>query len=181
MWKRSKRSASYTTPQRGGNLTASTGPALPTIAGVLSPMLAAVPVVDQPLLLALSKRIAAGRCRSWAENETDTADRTLLLGCAERYDEIASRIESLRPDAKTIQQRLLREHPIAGKDHELFSGRPVPEQYAIQARADRMGLSTWKAVAGASRHQAVRALFTACAELEEHSAMVLETLLARPR
>jgi len=156
--------------------------ALPTIAAMLAPILARVPVADQPLLLALSKRVAAERCRSWANAEGDAADRALLLGCAQRDDEIARQIESLRPDAEAAKKRLFGENPdLLEKDRELFGGRPLREQYAIQANGNRMGASTWQAVAAASRHQAVRALFLACAEHDQESAMVLETLVSRNR
>ncbi|MBI5506041.1 MAG: hypothetical protein HY899_14690 [Deltaproteobacteria bacterium] len=155
---------------------------VPSVAAILAPILARVAVADQPLLLALAERMAAARYRAWAEREGDAADRVLLLGCAEREDEVAARIESLRPDAKAVQQRLLEQNPdLVELNRELFAGRPLREQYAIQAKGERLGANTWKAVAGASKHAAVRELFLACATLEEESAMVLETLLQRNR
>lgn len=157
-------------------------PKIPSVAEVISPILARVPVIDQPLLLALAERLAAARYRTWADREGDAADRMLLLGCAEREDEIAARIESLRPEAKAVQKRLLEQHPdLVDLDRELFAGRPLREQYAIQAKGERLGAATWKAVAAASRHSAVRELFLDCARLEEDSALVLETLLQRGR
>ena len=152
------------------------------VAEILGPILARVAVTDQPWLLALAERMAAERYRGWAQQEGDAADKALLLGCAEREDEIASRIESLRPDAKAVQQRLRQEHPeLVELNRVLFAGRPLREQYAIQAKGERLGAATWKTVANASRHPAVRELFLACAKLEEDSAQVLETMLERNR
>ncbi len=157
-------------------------PQIPSVAGILGPILAKVSVGDQPLLLALAERLGAERYREWAARETDAADKALLLGCADREDEIASRIESLRPEAKAVQRRLLEEHSeLVELDRALFAGRPLREQYAIQAKGERLAAATWKAVAGASRHAAVRELFSACARLEEISAGVLETLIGRDR
>lgn len=155
---------------------------LPTVAEVIAPVLTRVAVADQPLLLALAERMAAERYRGWAAQEGDGADKVLLLACADREDEIATRIESLRPDAKAVQQRLLDENPdLVAINRDLFAGRSLREQFAIQANGERLGAATWKAVAGATRHAAVKELFLTCAKLEEDSAYVLETILDRDR
>ena len=60
----------------------------------------------------------------------------------------------------------------------LFADRPLADQFTIQAGGERVGASTWRAFAEHAAAPA-REVYLACAELEERSAEVLESLLAK--
>jgi hypothetical protein len=142
-------------------------------------VLARVPRDRQPLLLAIAERMAGERYRRWADDPALVMHRTRLLACAEREEEIASRIEGLRADAASVQGQLRADHPDLGDiNRELFAGRPLAEQMSIQARGERLGSLTWQSFAAAASDDATRATFAACASLEEASAAVLEEILA---
>jgi hypothetical protein len=152
--------------------------ALPDIGVVIAPMLAQIPRQQQPLLIALAERQAAQRYRGWAAEFPDPARRAQLLACADREDEIARRVEALHPEASATQRDLEAKHPgLATLGSLLFDGRPLREQFTIQARGERLGSATWQAFARASSGPAQQT-YLACAELEERSAEVLEALLA---
>ncbi|HJQ75068.1 MAG TPA: hypothetical protein VJ814_09290 [Gaiellaceae bacterium] len=151
--------------------------ALPNIAAVLAPVLARVRRADQPMLVALAERLAADRYRGWADEVRDEGQKAELRACARREEEIASRVEALRPDAAAIQQRLRAENPdLEDINRQLFAGRPLAQQFAIQAAGERLGAATWRSFA--EHDPAGRATFLACAELEEASAAVLEAILS---
>ena len=150
---------------------------LPDVRSVLAAVLARVPAERQPLLIAAAERLAAVRYRTWADDPALQSHRASLLACAAREEDIATRIEALYPDAAALQAGLLRDHPDLERiNRELFAGRPVRQQVAIQARGERLGAATWRAFA---RHaEAARAaVLGACAGLEEDSALVLEAIL----
>jgi len=148
---------------------------LPNIAGIVGPILQRLPAAERPLLGAVAERQSAERYRGWAAAASDAAWRAALLACAAREEDIAHRVEALYPDVAAVQARILRNHPdIADLTRALFAGRPVDEQYAIQAAAERVGAATWRAAA-AQAAPAARETFLACAELEEESARVLES------
>ncbi len=150
---------------------------LPSVAEALGGVLARVPRDQQPLLVAMAERLAADRYRSWADEPSYGAHRAPLLACALREEEIAGRIESLYPDAAAVQRDLLADNPdIEEINRDLFCGRPLDEQLAIQAQGERLGASTWRAFAREANGPS-RATFEACALLEEQSAVVLETIL----
>ena len=50
-------------------------------------------------------------------------------------------------------------------------------QFRIQANGERLGAATWRAFAKQESSSAARDTYLACAELEEASAVVLESLL----
>lgn len=155
--------------------------ALPDVGEVIAPVLAQVPPEQQPLLIALAERMAAERYRGWAEEVHDAADRAQLLACAEREERIAARVEGLDPAAAAIQRDLSAKHPeLTDLNRNLFAGRPLREQFTIQARGERLGAATWRSFARRETDAARRAALLSCAELEEASALVLEELLARP-
>ncbi len=149
---------------------------LPDVGQVLAPILARVSVEQRPLLIALAERMAADRYRGWASQSTDPTRRERLLACADREEDIARRVEALYPDADRIQRDLVARHPgLEDVDRTLFADRPLEEQFTIQARGERLGAATWRAVA---KHvPRARETFLACAELEEASAAVLESFL----
>jgi organic hydroperoxide reductase OsmC/OhrA len=152
-------------------------PPLPSVGEAIAPVLARVPREQQPLLIALAERLAAERYRSWASEVSDPAQRVQLLACAEREEEIARRVEALQPGAAATQRDLLAKHPeVAEINRRLFAGRPLAEQFAIQAQGERLGAATWRAFASHETDAGRRDTLLACAELEEASALVLEAL-----
>jgi hypothetical protein len=153
---------------------------LPDVAAILGPLIARVAPADQPLLLALAERLAAERYRGWAEQAGDAALRAGFVACAAREDEIADRVEAMFPDPAGTQQRLRAEMPDLDRlNREVFAGRPLADQFAIQAAGERVGAATWRAFAAAQTNDTARAAFLACAPLEEASAEFLESVRDR--
>jgi hypothetical protein len=129
------------------------------------------------MLLAIAERMAAERYRAWAAEIKDRAHESDLLACAEREEEIASRVEALYPDAAAIQDDILTNNPDLGEiNHRIFAGRPLHHQFAVQAQGERLGAATWRAFARDSSGASAQ-VFLGCAELEEASAQILEALL----
>jgi hypothetical protein len=155
---------------------ASSDPALlPDVAEILAPLLARVPREHQPLFLAIAERMAAERYRRWATERPENAQD--LHACAEREEEIAKRVEALSPDAAAIQRDMLGENPdLEVINRTLFAGRPLTQQFTIQARGERLGAATWRAFAMEPNRSSAQTLL-ACAELEEANARVLEGIL----
>ncbi len=152
---------------------------MPSIATILAPVLGRVAVERRPLLIAIAERMAAERYRGWAAQTADPARAAALRACADREDEIATRVEALFADAAAIARELVASHPELDEvNRTLFAGRPLDEQFAIQAEGERLGAATWRSFAKAAEGRA-RETFLACAELEERSAEVLEALIAR--
>lgn len=151
---------------------------LPKVSEILRPLLQRVPPEQQPLLIAFAERLAARRYRAWSDDAADEARKSQLLACAAREDEIASRIESLYPEAATIQRELLPPHEFEEINRSVFADHPLAQQFAIQAAGERLGAATWRAFATAAQSDHARQTFLTCAELEEESAVTLETILA---
>lgn len=150
---------------------------LPDVAAILAPVLASVSIEERPLLLAIAERLAAERYRGWAADAASPERRTGLLACAAREDEIASRIEAVFPNATAVQARLHADHPeLVAVAREIFGGRPLTEQFAIQAAGERAGASAWRTLAAVVPEGPMRQAFLACAPLEEASAAFLESL-----
>jgi len=150
---------------------------LPNVADILAPILARVPRELQPLLLAIAERMAADRYRFWASQMTDLQQRADLLECATREEEIAKRIEKLYPDASTSVAEIRGKSPdLVEINRNVFEGRPLREQFTIQAQGERLGAATWRAFAQNATGEAI-SVFLACADLEEESARVLEALV----
>ena len=134
-----------------------------------------------PAVIALAERIAGERYRGWAEQVGDPETRVLLIACAEREAEIAARVEAVVPGASEVQAGVQASHPdLAQRYAALFEGLPLEEQFAQQARAERLGAATWRSVAAASASEQAK-VFHECAKLEEASAEVLEALVAAGR
>ena len=152
---------------------------IPDIGAVLGPLLGRVPDEDRMFVLALAERVAARRYRHWAAEVNDPAAREALLACADREEDIASRVEALSPRADEVQASFAAETPeLETVYEELFAGYSLPEQLRIQAAAERLGGATWRAFASAADGAVARAL-SACAPLEEQNAATLDELLAR--
>jgi hypothetical protein len=149
----------------------------PNIGELLAPLLARVETRERPLLIALAERMAAERYRGWAADPSQRSHRNGFLACAEREEEIARRVEALHPDAAAVQRALRAAHPELEKiNRELFAGRPLAEQFAIQARGERLGAATWRSLARQARDGPARETLLGCALLEEESAVFLESL-----
>jgi hypothetical protein len=152
---------------------------VPDIVATLAPVLAATDRADHPLLIAMLERWAAGRYREWADAHDDVATVTKLTACADREEEIATRVEALYSDAVEVQAALAEANPrLADILTGSFAWRPIDEQFKLQAEAERLGASTWRSFARAADDTAAAEVFSACALLEEASADVLEQLIA---
>lgn len=151
---------------------------LPNVAVVLATVLQKVRQEEQPLLIALAERLAAERYRGWASEPTMTAHAAELRACAAREEDIATRIEGMHAEAAAVQQRLRTQYPeLFEVNASLFAGRPLRDQFTIQAQGERLGAATWRSLArGESKEERAQILET-CAQLEEASAAVLEALL----
>ena len=154
---------------------------LPNLAEIVGKVLQGVQVEQQPLLIAIAERMAAQRYRSWATRAGAERYASQLHACADREEEIASRIEALYTGAAVIQQTLLADNPgLEEINRSIFAERPLNEQFTIQAQGERLGAATWKAFAQHDQDASHRAVFLACADLEIESALVLEGILAQP-
>jgi hypothetical protein len=150
----------------------------PNIGEALGPFLQLVSQEHQPLLIALAERMAAERYREWASQTTDPAERFGLLACGDREDEIARRVESLYPDAATIQAEIVGRIPnLADLNRSLFAPYALHEQFALQAQGERLGAATWRSLARKVETPDAAEVLLSCAPLEEESAVFLESLL----
>ena len=142
-------------------------------------MLEATDPSEHPALIAMLERWAAERYREWADAVGDIQQVTALILCAEREEEIATRVESLYTDAAEIQARIEAANPLlraalAGA----FAWQPIDQQWAAQAQAERLGAATWRSFARRAADDPVAAeVFDQCALMEEASAEVLESFL----
>ena len=153
---------------------------LPSVGEIVGPIVAKVTPGQQPLLIALAERIAAGRYRAWAAEIGDPADRARLLACADREEEIARRVEARFADASEVQAELQAQHAgLEATYRGLFDGRPLADQLTIQAQGERLGAATWRSFAERSDDDGARKTYLDCAKLEEDSAAVLEDLVRR--
>jgi len=122
--------------------------------------------------------MAADRYRGWAADPGDRNRRSGLLACADREEEIARRVEALYPEAAAVQRDILARNPdLEAINRQLFAGRPLDQQFAMQARGERLGARTWRSLARQAAAEAERQTFLGCAALEEESAAYLESLL----
>ena len=149
---------------------------LPNIAELIRPLLERVSMEQRPLLIALAERIAADRYRGWARD--DPSHESELLACAAREEEIATRIEALFANAETTQHEILEKNPdLLDVNRTIFAGRPVDDQFTIQAQGERVGAATWRAFAKHAESPDARETFLACADMEEASAVVLDGIV----
>jgi hypothetical protein len=156
----------------------STGTELPDLGRIIGPFLQRVAQEQRPLLIAVAERMAADRYRAWAREVTDPPRSARLLACADREEEIARRVEALYPEAASVQRDILASNPdLEDLNRSLFAGRPLDQQFAIQARGERLGAATWRAFAHDEKNPAAHDTFLGCAGLEEESAAVLEAFL----
>ena len=150
-----------------------------SIAGILQAAMAMSQPEDPRIFIALAERIAAERYRSWAESVDDEARRRRLLECAAREEDIATRVEALRPDAAALQEQILKDHPdLASQYKAVLDGMTLREQFAAQAEAERAGAAAWRAFGAACSDPKQAQILLSCAPLEEASAADLEQIIA---
>jgi len=151
---------------------------VPNISEILAGVLRNIEPALQPFLLAKLERLAADRYRSWASAHPDQSVREGLLACADREEQIATRVESLVPNATAIQDKLLSDHPeLLDLNRTLFEGRPLEVQFAMQAEGERAGAAAWLAYAAAASEPSVQELLRSCSPLEQANADFLQGLL----
>ncbi len=151
---------------------------LPDIATAIGPLLAEIAKEHQPLFVAIAERMAATRYRLWAKEAALASYRGRLLGCADREEDIASRIEGLVPESDAVQRQLHKQFPnLQELNNQIFAEWSLQDQLTIQARGERLGAATWRSFAAQADDQSAQATFAACAALEEASAEVLEEIL----
>jgi hypothetical protein len=157
-----------------------TGPSnsISSVSEILAGVLRNIEPQLQPFLLAKLERLAAQRYRSWASDHPDQSVKEGLLACADREEEIATRVESLVPNATAIQDKLLSDHPeLLDLNRTLFEGRPLEVQFAMQAEGERAGAAAWLAYAAAASEPSVQELLRSCSPLEQANADFLQGLL----
>lgn len=151
---------------------------LPDLAKILGQALQTIEPGQRPVLLAALERLAGQRYRVWANEHPDPSVKEGLLACAEREEEIARRVESLHPDAAETQNRLLSENPqLLDLNRTLFEGRPIKDQFTMQAQGERAGAAAWRAYGAAAAEQSAQELLQSCSTLEEANADFLQSLL----
>jgi hypothetical protein len=87
-------------------------------------------------------------------------------------------VEALFPAATEIQREMLVKNPdFTEIPRTVFEGKPLADQFRIQAQGERLGAATWRALARSEKSPVAREVYLACAELEQASALVLEAIL----
>lgn len=151
---------------------------LPDIARVLGQAFQKVVPGQRPLLLAALERLAAQRYRTWAIEHPEPAVKAGLQTCADREEEVARRVESLDPNAAHSPNELLAEHPeFLDLNRTLFEGRPINEQFTMQAQGELAGAAAWRAYAQSAIDPSAQELLQSCSQLEEANAAFLQSLL----
>lgn len=150
----------------------------PDLGLLLAPLLAGLADGERPGFLARLERVAGARYQAWAAEAPQHAAE--LLECARSEDEIAERAERLFPLSAEQTAKLDALMPRARELYAaIFVGRTRPEQFAVQAAAERLGAGAWRGIAAApGLPHAMREALAACAALEEASAARLEKLIA---
>ena len=155
---------------------------LPDLGELIRPLIEGLPPGIQPRLIAELERVAGKRYQAWAAACAEPAQAEGLRECALREEEVARRVESLfalQPgDEHPFDDALPK---IEAAYRAAMAGRPVNEQYAIQAAAERRGAAVWRSLAPSLADASARETLFSCAELEERSAAFLEALLVKQR
>ncbi len=147
----------------------------------LRPVVESLPTEAQLPFLAALERGAAARYRSWADAISDPDLAEGLRACATREEHIATRIETLvGRDASQFPGLDSAWAEVREIGVKAFAERPLAEQLATQANAERGGAAAWRELASDASPQD-RAVFEACAGLEEVSAAYLEKILSDGR
>jgi hypothetical protein len=151
---------------------------IPDVPSILAGVLRGIDPAQQPVLLAKLERLAAERYKRWANDHPVESVRKGLLECADREETVAERIESLFPNAATIQNNLLAENPsLLELNRTLFEGRSLDVQFAMQAAGERAGAAAWQAYAAGTSDCDAQRIIASCSALEQANADFLQTLL----
>ena len=152
---------------------------LPDVGAQLRPLVESVPPEVRPRLIARLERVAGERYQAWAADCGDAVQAAGLRECAAREHEVARRVEALFP-AHPDEGRLFAAAvpKVAEAYRVVMAERPVREQWAIQAAAERAGAAFWRTVAASVPDGSMRRELEGCAELEELSAIFLEREIA---
>jgi len=150
---------------------------LPDLGDQLRPLVQALPPAVQPRLMAHLERAAAHRYQAWAAACPDPEAAEGLRACAAREEEVATRVETVYPPQLDERRHFGEVLPtIAETYRAALAERPIDEQYAIQAAAERRGAALWRSLASSVTDGSARETLGRCAELEELSAEFLESL-----
>ena len=153
---------------------------LPDLGGQVRPLIQTLPVGVQPRIMATLERAAADRYRTWAGVCPEPVEAEGLRACAAREEEVAACIERAFPSQPDEQRHIGSVLPqIAEAFRSAMAQRPVIEQYAIQAAAERRGAAFWRTHASSIPDASIRETLSVCAQLEERSAEFLEAIVNR--
>jgi hypothetical protein len=152
---------------------------IPDFASLLAPYIGAIPEASRPAFLSRLERTAADRYRGWAKQLPE--HEAGLLDCAEREDEIATRVETVLPANNEEHANLINTYIEPARDtyYEVFSALSVFEQLTIQANAERQGALAWRGIADELDDKTIIEELLLCARIEEASADYLDKLLCR--
>ena len=158
----------------------SKGPDVRQLLDLVVPVINQYEGSDRLLMTAVAERIAATRYRDWAEQVDDADDRKALLACAEREEEIASRVEALRDDAAEFQASLRADHPeLPDLYRSAFAALSLVDQWRLQCQAERAGAAAWHAFAKDFSDDSITTVLESCSPLEDQSADCLDALTAK--
>ena len=151
--------------------------AIPDFGSLLAPYIGAIPEASQPAFLSRLERTAAERYRGWAKQLSE--HEVGLLACAEREDEIATRVETVLPAVSGEHIALIDSNIEPARDtyYEVFSALPVITQLTIQANAERQGAQAWRNIAEELEDEHIIEQLLLCAKIEEASADYLDKLI----
>ncbi|ARN72927.1 hypothetical protein [Oceanicoccus sagamiensis] len=151
---------------------------IPDFGSLLAPYIGAIPEASQPAFLSRLERTAAERYRGWAIQLPE--HKAGLLACAEREDEIATRVETVLPASSAEHTDLINQYIEPARDtyYQVFSALPVIDQLAIQANAERQGARAWRDIADQLEDPHIIEELLLCASIEEASADYLDKLIA---
>ena len=149
---------------------------VPRFGALLAQYIVAVPEASRPRFLARLERGAADRYRGWAAALPEHAQ--VLLECAASEEQIAIRVDALYAaipeELAAIEEAL----PDALQTYfNVFDGRPIKEQLALQAAAERQGSQAWQGLKNANLPKGHQAELDALTALELQSAERLEALV----
>jgi uncharacterized protein YndB with AHSA1/START domain len=160
------------------DLQRAAGTVLPDLGVRVRPLIQALPAAMQPRFLAQLERAAADRYDAWAAACPDAARAEGLRACARREREVAQRAEAVFASQPDEQRHFRAALPgVAQEFDAAMANRPLDEQYAIQAAAERRGAAFWRAWAASLPDARAREALASCAALEEQSAEFLDTLI----
>jgi hypothetical protein len=152
---------------------------LPDVGAQLRPLVESVPPEIRPRLVAQLERVAGERYQAWAADCPNAVQAAGLRECAARENEVARRVEALFPSRPDEGRHFATAVPKVVEAYRIaMAERPVREQWAIQAAAERSGAAFWRTVAASVPDGSMRKELEGCAELEELSAVFLERAIA---